>query len=239
MKPDIRLSPNRTSARESMPLTVIATPIGNPEDITLRAKSVLEKADIVVGEEAKPTRRLLKSVGVPPQKTIELLNEHSDTARISELAEICRSQDVALVSDCGTPGFCDPGAHLVKACRESNISITSCPGPSSLMTFLSICGERLDQFWFEGFLPANTDQRLKRLKTLKTLDNTLILMDTPYRLKKTLENCATHFADQKLVLGISLTQPGEAVYTGKAAQILREMQVEKAEFILAVLKKGL
>lgn len=218
-----------------MPLTIVATPIGNPGDITLRAKLALESADAVIGEGAKPTRRLLKSIGVPPQKPIELLNEHSKQDRILELVELCKERDIALISDCGTPGFCDPGADLVKACRSQGISIKSAPGASSLMTFLSLCGERLDQFWFEGFLPANTELRVQKLNFLKSLSAHLILMDTPYRLKKTLDNCDLYFQGRKLILGTSLTQPEEQVLIGNTKKILSQLRQEKAEFVLAVL----
>lgn len=219
-----------------MPLTIVATPIGHPEDITIRAKSILEKAEIVIGEEAKPTRRLLKSIDVPPQKPIELLNEHSDQERIQELAKLCQQQEVALVSDCGTPGFCDPGADLVKACRQKQVPVTSAPGPSSLMTFLSLCGERLDRFWFEGFLPANTEMRLQRLTQLQKMKSTLILMDTPYRLKKTLENCVKQFPNRKLVLGTNLSKENEQFLSGSASQVLSQLNEEKAEFVMAVLE---
>jgi 16S rRNA (cytidine1402-2'-O)-methyltransferase len=126
---------------------------------------------------------------------------------------------------------------LVKACRENRIPVTTAPGASSLMSFLSLCGERIDQFWFEGFLPANTELRHKRLQQMQKLDTNLILMDTPYRLIKTLENCEKHFAKRKLVLGASLTQPTEVVLTGSADEIKSKLKSEKAEFVLAVLKK--
>ena len=172
-----------------MPLYVVATPIGNPEDISSRAKSILDSAGIIIGEEAKPTRKLLKSAGASPSKPIELLNEHSDSARIKELGELCKSNEVVLVSDCGTPGFCDPGAELVDHCHKHSIPVLSCPGPSSLMAFLSVSGHRFDQFFFQGFLPANTEERRKRLSNLKKCTDSIVLMDTPYRLVKTLENC--------------------------------------------------
>lgn len=217
-----------------MSLYVVATPIGHPDDISRRAKEALERADTIIGEEAKPTRKLLKSAGVSPSKPIELLNEHSDRSRIEELGLLCRSQEVALVSDCGTPGFCDPGAELVNHCHNHGILVRSLPGPSSLMAFLSICGHRLINFYFQGFLPANTEERRGRLGFLKQRKETIILMDTPYRLKKTLENCKEYFSSSEIVLGVNLSKDSERIYRGKAVEILNELKEEKAEFVLAV-----
>ena len=217
-----------------MSLYVIATPIGNPEDISLRAKRLLDESDVVIGEEAKPTRRLLKSIGVPPQKDIHLLNEHSSREDLEELLKICKQHQVALVSDCGTPGFCDPGAHLVALCRGNKVPVFSVPGPSSLTALLSVCGHRLDQFYFQGFLPAKTEERTRRLKALASQKGPLVIMDTPYRLKKTLEQCREYFPKRKLILGMRMSQEDETVLEGSAQQLLKNLPFEKAEFVLIV-----
>jgi 16S rRNA (cytidine1402-2'-O)-methyltransferase len=218
-----------------MSLYVIATPIGNPDDLGGRAQKLLSAADIVIGEEAKPTRKLLKSFGIPPQKRIELLNEHSNDDQVTELVDLCGSFEVALVTDCGTPGFCDPGASLVKRCRQLGISVRSVPGPSSLMALLSVSGYRLDQFLFQGFLPANTGDRQNRLRALTNEKLPIVLMDTPYRLKKTIDDCLSYFPKRILVLGLNLSQEAETVLEGSADQILKKLDVEKAEFVLIVL----
>lgn len=217
-----------------MPLYVIATPIGNPEDMTLRGQRLIDEADFIIGEEAKPTRKLLKSIGLSPQKPMELLNEHSKSEDIMQLAEKCKGQNVALVSDCGTPGFCDPGAGLVAYCRKLDIDVKSIPGPSSLTALLSVSGQRLDQFYFRGFLPSKTELRQKALKTLSQITEPIILMDTPYRLKKTLEDCRLHFKKRKLILGVKMSFAEEAVFIGTAQEILKKIKHEKAEFILIV-----
>ncbi len=218
-----------------MSLYVIATPIGHPEDIGLRAKRLLDESDIIIGEEAKPTRRLLKSVGLSPQKKIHLLNEHSTKEDLQALLNLCRSKTVALISDCGTPGFCDPGARLVALCRQNKVSINSIPGPSSLTALLSVCGHRLDQFYFQGFLPAKTEERQKRLKYLENLKDSLVIMDTPYRLKKTLEECQKYFPQRTLVLGLKMSHNDETVLQGLASKLLKSLPFDKAEFVLLIL----
>ena len=221
-----------------MPLYVIATPIGNYEDITLRGKRLLEECEYIIGEETKPTRRLLKSIGISPQKNIELLNEHSTDEEIQSLVDICIHNNVALVSDCGTPGFCDPGARLVQLCRNQHISVFSIPGPSSLMALLSVSGYRLDRFLFEGFLPANSDIRKEKLKELKSEKRPLILMDTPYRLKKTMDDCEVYFPHRDIVLGLNMSTENEVVLAGKMKDIKKQIAFEKAEFVLIVLSSS-
>ena len=122
-----------------MPLKLVATPIGDPKDITLRAIDVLKEADVVIGEERREVSKLLKSLGIEA-KMLELLNEHSRDNDVTDLLELCRTKSVALVTDCGTPGFCDPGARLVAACRREGILSTPVPGASSLMCLLSVSG---------------------------------------------------------------------------------------------------
>ena len=217
-----------------MPLYVIATPIGNPEDMTLRGQKLLAEAELIIGEEAKPTRKMLKSVGVSPQKNMELLNEHSSPNEIKELASLCKSQLVALVSDCGTPGFCDPGAELVAECRKQNIEVKCVPGPSSLMALLSVAGQRLDQFYFQGFLPAKTELRKQALNQLKKNRNSLVIMDTPYRLTKTLEDCIQFFPEREITIGLKISHEDERVLKGKAQQLKKQLEGQKAEFILIV-----
>lgn len=217
-----------------MSLYVIATPIGNPDDLGRRAQKLLMEAEVIIGEEAKPTRAFLKSAGVPPQKRIELLNEHTRIEEVQSLANLCRQQTVALISDCGTPGFCDPGAQLVRLCRQQKIEVRSVPGPSSLMALLSIAGHRLDRFHFEGFLPANTEERQLRLSQISSLPHPIILMDTPYRLHKTLEDCLKYFPKRHLILGLNLSRETELVVEGTPDQVLKATPPEKAEFVLII-----
>lgn len=220
-----------------MALHVVSTPIGNPKDITLHAVEILKSADLVIGEEMKALRQILKNAGVMAAKT-ETLNEHSTDKDIEFFVGECRSKIVALVSDCGTPGFCDPGADLVKACRKAGVAVHSAPGASSLMTLLSLCGERVDEFVFRGFLPAKKEERFKTLKALTGETRAIILMDTPYRLRLLLEDVAAHFPNRLCVVGLNLTAENEKIIHGFGKALPERIDVQEAEPILLVLARG-
>ncbi|MGE4132729.1 MAG: SAM-dependent methyltransferase [Bdellovibrionales bacterium] len=191
-----------------MPLFVVATPIGNSEDFSLRALRLLREADLVVGEELKVLRQTLKAAGVQARAT-DVLNEHSDVKDIQQLVDQCRELTVVLVSDCGTPGFCDPGADLVSACRKAGVPVHGVPGASALMTLLSVAGVRVDEFLFAGFLPAKMEVREKRLRELAGEKRALILMETPYRCEKFVADLAATFATRLCVVGLNLTSDSE------------------------------
>ena len=220
-----------------MSLFVVATPIGNPKDITLRAIEILKDADIVIGEERSEVSKLLKSLQITG-KQLELLNEHSRPDDLKELLQFCREKRVALVSDCGTPGFCDPGADLVAACRAEGIDVSSAPGPSSLMVLLSLAGEQLRRFYFAGFLPAESGERAQAVEQIKRDSRAVIVMDTPYRMVKTLSELAQAMPERKAVLGTNLTQAEEKIYEGRLSQIAKQIEGKKAEFVL-LLKSNL
>lgn len=216
-----------------MSLHLIAVPIGDPADITLRAIETLKAADVVIGEERKEVSKLLKSLGIM-DKRLELLNEHSNDRDVLELRELCATQKVALVSDCGTPGFCDPGARLVTECRREGITASPVPGASSLMCLLSVCGHDMREFLFRGFLPADREARALALRELDRERRPLILMDTPYRLGRLLEELATRWPDRRAVLGCDFTQDTETVIEAPLKDLPRLVGARKAEFIMAV-----
>lgn len=214
-----------------MSLFVVATPIGNPEDITLRALETLKSVDLVIGEERREALRLLKRLQI--EKPLELLNEHSSPQEISGLIELCRTQKVALISDCGTPAFCDPGARLISRCHDLGISVTAVPGPSSLMTLLSIAGADLSTFLFLGFLPVEKELRRQLLQSLRAERRPVVLMDTPYRLTRLLEELATHGLGKNLAtIGLNLTAPEERLLRGQVVDLARGLAGQKAEFVL-------
>lgn len=217
-----------------MSLTLVSTPIGNLKDITLRAIEILKTCDLVVGEEKKELDLILRRMEITG-KPYELLNEHSSEKDVRELLEKCRNQNVALVSDCGTPAFCDPGSDLVRLCRQQGILVTTAPGASSLMAFLSLSGQKLAQFHFEGFLPRESEERKSRLEKVIKFKIPVVLMDTPYRLKKLLGEIHTLAPQKKLILGCDLTSPQEAVYEGTSQSISSRLQSEKAEFLVLLL----
>jgi 16S rRNA (cytidine1402-2'-O)-methyltransferase len=217
-------------------LVLVATPIGNPKDITLRALEVLQDAEIIIGEERRIASTLLKKLNIT-EKEIHLLNEHSKPDEVAELVEFCRTKKVALISDCGTPSFYDPGFQLVKLCRQRNIPVSTAPGASSLMTLLSLVAEQVTQFYFAGFLPADNEQRQSRWKQLLTMHSPLVLMDTPYRLHKLLGELESRIGERRILLGLNLTQEQEVILEGSAQDLLKALKnrgIEKAEFILLV-----
>lgn len=217
-----------------MSLYVIATPIGNNDDMGLRALSILREVEVIITEERKEGSKLLRHHGISGIP-LEVLNEHTDREDMDRLVEICRTRSTALISDAGTPGFCDPGAELVSRCRKAGIRVQSVPGPSSLMSLLSICGRRLDQFFFRGFISAKTEERISQLAELKNVKIPVVLMDTPYRLKKILAELAVSHPENLILLGLNLSQAEEVFLEGTAKKILSQLKVDKAEFVLILL----
>lgn len=212
-------------------LYVVATPIGDLQEISIRALEILKSAEVIICESTKETSKLLRAHGITG-KTYELLNEHSQTEDVQMLAKICAEKTAALVSDCGTPGFCDPGADLVKLCRQKKIVVKSVLGASSLMGLLSLSGERLDQFLFRGFLPAENEARRRALQDLQREKRPMVLMDTPYRLKKTLGDLQEFFPKRKALLALNLSQENETLLEGPAENLLKQLPFEKAEFMI-------
>lgn len=215
-------------------LYIVATPIGNPGDITLRAIQTLEAADAILCEERKIGSSLLKQLNLT-RPLIEL-NEHNEASLIQDvLVELMNGKNLALISDCGTPVFSDPGRQLIQLLREMNIPIVPIPGVSSLMTALSVCPFNLEQYLFIGFLPPKSDQRQHILERLTHSEYPIILMDTPYRLGKLLQEVARNFGKkQSIFLACDLTLPEEKVLQGAVQDILAAIQNRKAEFILII-----
>ena len=216
-----------------MSLTLVATPMGNIEDISIRAKKTLEACEVLILEEFREGSSLIKALGIE-RKDMHQLNEHSKEDDIQDLFELCKTKECALISDCGTPNFCDPGAALVKMCRKNGVPVDSVPGPSSLMHILSLSSERLNEFYFRGFLPAKSDARSKAIEELKTDKRPMIIMDTPYRLKKTITELAEAMPKRKALLGINLTQEDQMVLENQLGVLATEVGQIKAEFMLLI-----
>ena len=214
-------------------LFIVATPIGNPQDITLRAIETLKNVDAVICEERKDGSRLLKQLGITGKPLIEL-NEHNESEMINQvLIELMNGKHMALVSDCGTPVFSDPGKQLLKLMTETRVKVVPVPGASSLMAALSVCPFDMESFTFLGFLPPKTEQRAAVLQKHTISDRPLILMDTPYRLSKLLDEVGKAFGRQQQVfLALDLTLPGESLLLGSVQDVSAQVQGRKAEFIL-------
>lgn len=212
-------------------LHIVATPIGETREISQRALDVLSAAEVIICESTKEASKLLRHFGITG-KTFEVLNEHTTKEELLSLVPLCAEKKVALVSDCGTPGFCDPGADLIGLCRQKGIEVKSVLGPSALMGLLSLCGERIDEFVFRGFLPAETEARKKALKELTKEKRAVILMDTPYRLKKILQDMKENFPQRKMLMVMNLSQESEISIEGTIEQIIKKNPHDKAEFML-------
>jgi 16S rRNA (cytidine1402-2'-O)-methyltransferase len=218
---------------ETSCLYIIAVPIGNIEDITLRALSILRSVDGVICEEIREGSTLLKRLGVQVKELIPV-NEHNETDQVlSIINRLRQKQSFALISDCGTPVFSDPGSFLIQQVVQSGILVIPVPGPSSLMAALSILDFKLDQFVFGGFLPRQPDQRRSELNRLKSMRMAVVLMDTPYRLSALLEDVEKVFGpDQYITLACDLTLPSEKVFRGNIHAVHKQTGGKKAEFIL-------
>ena len=216
-------------------LSIVATPIGNPEDITLRAIETLKNADAVICEEYKPGSTLLKKLGIIGKELV-LLNEHNEAECAADLLmRLLNGQNLALVSDCGTPVFSDPGAYLIQMASSSGVKVTPVPGASSLMALLSILDFKITQYYFAGFLSRDSEKRRKELAKLRGLRIPVVIMDTPYRLKPLLEDIARVFGKQVLItVGLDLTLPGEMIMRGEVGEVIRQLNNRKGEFMLIV-----
>jgi len=216
-------------------LYVVATHIGNWDDITLRALKVLKEVDFVVCEERKSGSRLLRHYDI--KKNIMLLNEHSDREDENEIFNeiFLNGKTAALISDAGTPLFADPGSRLVHRCNDNGIPVHPLPGPSSLMAMLMISGLKLNSFQYCGFLPANREERgnaLRRYDKLKNLD--LVFLEAPYRLKQVLRDMEIVLGGQRrIMLGYKLTQPEQKFLEGNIKEMrFMTSELPKGEFVI-------
>jgi len=215
-------------------LYIVATPIGNPRDITLRAMDVLQEVDAVICEEYREGSTLLKRLGIA--KEIILLNEHNEAEQAPQIAQrLHLNQSLALISDCGTPVFADPGATLIRHMVEQGIPVVPIPGPSSLMAALSVLDVKLDRFIYAGFLPRDRDERRKALKHLRSTRFPIILMDAPYRLAPLLVDLeAVYGPGANITLAIDMTLNSEKIFRGTIAEAQKHLGQRKGEFVVIV-----
>lgn len=207
-------------------LYIVPTPIGNLGDITHRALDILTTCDLILAEDTRVTRRLLDKYNIhTPLRSYHAHNEHATTEDIMDLLQ--KGQNIALVSDAGTPGISDPGFLLSRACREAGLKLTVLPGPTAFVPALVGSGFPCDRFHFEGFLPHKKG-RLSRWKYLSTLAHTIVLYESPYRLLKCLGEIQTHMELRKVCVVRELTKLHEEYHFGTSAELLKEF-TEKPE----------
>jgi len=217
-------------------LFLVSVPIGNLEDFTLRGIRVLKEVDLVVCEEYREGKRLLRALDV--EKPTVLLNEHEEEEGTEEaMAALRQGKLVALISDAGTPVFSDPGRLLVQRASEAGMRIVPVPGASSLMPALVVSGFSIKEFTFRGFLSVKRDERIRQLRALKAEPRTIVLMDTPYRMEALIKDVADVFGNSRqLCVAMNLTQENERILRGSAVDVLKELKEgeKKAEFVLVI-----
>lgn len=214
-------------------LFIVSTPIGHDDDITLRALKVLNTCDVVVCEEMKEGATLLRKHKL--SKPLEEFNEHSDDSRIVEIVSwLQEGKNIALISDCGTPIVADPGLGLLNACLKRQIPITVVPGVSSIMVALTRSGFRADTFVSAGFLGRKPEERRVQIKQLAKETRTVVLLETPYRLKTILGALAEEMPERKAYLGCNLTYPSETHHYGTLSELLEKFTENKfrGEFVI-------
>jgi 16S rRNA (cytidine1402-2'-O)-methyltransferase len=216
-------------------LYLVATPIGNLEDITLRALRTLKECDLIAAEDTRRTGVLLKHFGI--SKPMVSYFQFNETKRSEEIIErLRRGEKIALVTDAGSPGISDPGEKVVNATIAAGFRVEPVPGPSALVAALTASGLPTDEFHFIGFLPHKSGQRRKKLESLGEIGGTLVLYESPYRIEKLLGELKEIFPERLVVLARELTKKFEEFLRGNPAELLEQLQKRsiKGEFVVMV-----
>jgi 16S rRNA (cytidine1402-2'-O)-methyltransferase len=216
-------------------LYVLATPIGNLEDLSARALAILREADAVVSEDTRTTQKLLTRYEI--RKPMIAYFQHSPPRRLEEILErLASGQNLALVTESGTPAVSDPGARLVDAAFAAGVKVIPIPGPSAVAVAASVCGFGADAFHFAGFLPRKPGKRKKALEALGALGVTLIVFESPYRVAATLEDMRTVLGDRRITVCRELTKLHEEVWRTTISKAAERYRAEepRGEFTLAV-----
>lgn len=221
-------------------LYIVPTPIGNLDDITLRAIKVLEEVDFILAEDTRTSSVLLKHLGIDkPLRSHHKFNEHATVAAVAESIEAGRN--VALISDAGTPGISDPGFLLVRTCVEAGIEVETLPGATACIPALVQSGFPCDRFCFEGFLPQKKG-RMKRLAELAEESRTIVFYESPFRVVKCLEQLSEVFgAERRVAVSRELTKKFEQTVRGTLAEVITHFKNNqpKGEFVIVLAGKGL
>lgn len=221
-------------------LYIVPTPIGNLDDITLRAINVLREVDFILAEDTRTSSVLLHHLSIEkPLRSHHKFNEHATVAAVAET--IAAGRNVALISDAGTPGISDPGFLLVRTCLEAGIEVETLPGATACIPALVQSGFPCDRFCFEGFLPQKKG-RMKRLAELADEERTIILYESPFRVVKCLEQLAETFgAERRVAVSRELTKKFEQTVRGTIGEVIEHFREHqpKGEFVIVVAGKGL
>jgi 16S rRNA (cytidine1402-2'-O)-methyltransferase len=216
-------------------LYVVATPIGNLSDITLRTIETLRSVDLIGCEDTRHTRKLLEHFGI--KKSLISYHEHNETERATELIKrLQKGESIALVSDAGTPAISDPGYRIIKLAAESSIRVVPIPGPSALIAALSASGLPTDSFFFGGFLPPKAGERRRRLGELASIPGTLVFYEAPHRISRTLSDCLDVLGDRSATVARELTKVHEDIIRGSLSELISHFEAKppKGELVLLI-----
>lgn len=217
-------------------LYMIATPIGNLEDITLRALNILKSVDIIACEDTRHTQRLLNNFDI--KKRLIATHSYNEAASAKGIVELLeQGNNIAFVSDAGTPGISDPGARVTNAVREAGFDIVPLPGANAATTLISAAGYVGKTFTFEGFLSPKSGRRKKRLEVLLERDEAFIIYESPFRVLKTLKEIQLFDSDRIVVIGRELTKAYEEIIRGSVTQVIDILEAKatiKGEFAICV-----
>ena len=213
-------------------LYVVATPIGNLEDVSLRALRILREVKLIAAEDTRKTKRLLTTYDIKTPMTS--YHEHNKQSKLDYILGRLEDGDVALVSEAGTPGMSDPGYELIAAAHERGIPVVPIPGPSAVVTALVISGLPTDRFLYVGFLPRKTTARQRLLESVAHEYGTIVALESPHRLLATLNDILLILGDRKIAICRELTKIHEEVSRGTISQAIKHFTKPKGEFTLVI-----
>jgi 16S rRNA (cytidine1402-2'-O)-methyltransferase len=217
-------------------LYVVATPIGNLEDISLRAIRILREVKLIAAEDTRKTRRLLTSYDIKTPLTSYF--EHNKLAKLDRILKCLKEGDVALVSEAGMPGISDPGYELIVEAGRHDIPVVPVPGPSAVTTALAVSGLPTDRFLYIGFLPGKTGPRRRTLESVVDEPGTIIALEAPHRLTAALDDILSVLGDRRLAVCRELTKLHEEVFRGTVSEALQHFTGPRGEFTLVIEGKG-
>ncbi len=218
-------------------LYIVATPIGNLEDITLRALRILKEVDLIAAEDTRHTKKLLTHYGIASRLTA--YHEHNEKTKAQSLVEqLKQGKRMALVCDAGTPAISDPGYRLVREAISAGVKVVPIPGPSALTAVLSVSGLPTDRVVFEGFLPAKKAERKRRLESLRDESRTIVFYEAPHRLKDCLQDLLQILGDREIVLAREVSKIYEEFLRGRLSDVKNEAEGRKVLGEVALVVRG-